>query len=59
VSKEIIGRKRLPLELKRMVLDNSKAKRLGWKPQIELKEGLRKEYAWLEEDAHRWERMSY
>jgi len=42
-----------------MVLDNSKAKRLGWKPQIELKEGLRKEYAWLEEDAHRWERMSY
>jgi UDP-glucose 4-epimerase len=58
MSKEI-GRKRLPLELKRMVLDNSNAMRLGWKPQIELKEGLRKEYAWLKGEIHRWKRMSY
>lgn len=59
MSKEMEGRKRLPLELKRMVLDNSKAKKLGWRPQVSLKDGLQNEYEWLRKNVHRWEKLRY
>lgn len=58
-SKKVSGRMRLPLELDKMVLDNSKAKALGWAPQVELAEGLRNEYEWLEKNIDRWKKMSY
>jgi UDP-glucose 4-epimerase len=59
VSTEIEGRKRLPLELKAMVLDNSKAKKMGWEPKIKLKDGINEEYLWLKANQHRWEKLSY
>ncbi len=59
-SKELNGRKRLPLELKKMVLDNKKAKKmLNWTPNIELEEGLVKEFEWLRQNQDRWKKMSY
>jgi len=58
-SREIKGRKRLPLELKRMVLDNTKARRCGWKPKMKLIQGLSKEKKWLLEHPERWGRMRY
>lgn len=60
VSDVIEGRKRLPLELKTMILDNKKAKEmLGWKPKVTLREGLVKEFEWLKSNKHRWKEMSY
>jgi UDP-glucose 4-epimerase len=59
ISNEVTDRKRLPLELKEMVLDNSKAKRVGWKPKVKLEEGILKEYEWLKENHHRWTNPSY
>jgi len=59
ISNEIQGRLRLPLELKEMILDNSKAKKLGWEPKVNLKEGLKEEYEWLKGNKHRWTKPSY
>jgi UDP-glucose 4-epimerase len=60
VSKLVEGRKRLPMELKKMVLDNKKAKKiLGWEPTVELKDGLIREFEWLRSNKHRWKKMSY
>lgn len=59
ISNEVEGRQRLPLELKTMVLDNSKAKKLGWEPKVNLSEGLKKEYLWLKNNYHRWKEFSY
>ncbi len=60
VSDLVEGRKRLPLELKVMDLDNKKAKEmLGWEPKVGLKDGLVKEYEWLKSNQHRWKKMSY
>lgn len=59
LSTEISGRQRLPLELKKMVLDNSKAKKLGWEPKVNLKEGIKEEYQWLKQNNHKWENLSY
>ncbi len=56
----IIDRQRLPVELEKMVLDNTRAKTLlGWEPEVTLDEGLKREFAWLEENPDRWKRMSY
>ena len=53
-------RLRLPQELEKMVLSPEKAGRLlGWKPEIMLKEGLRREFAWLATHSGRWAKMSY
>lgn len=38
----------------RMVLDNIKAKSLGWEPEVSLREGILREYAWLEEYPEAW-----
>lgn len=59
-SDVIDGRKRLPLELKRMILDNKKAREiLGWEPKVKLREGLIKEFEWLKSNRDRWKKMSY
>ncbi|RLJ07832.1 MAG: hypothetical protein DRP16_02690 [Candidatus Aenigmatarchaeota archaeon] len=59
-SELLEGRKRLPMELKKMVLDNRKAKKnLGWEPRVRLREGLIKEFEWLKSNKHRWKKMSY
>ena len=51
----IVDRQRLPAELERMVLDNALAKTLlGWEPKVMLDEGLKMEFAWLQENPHRW-----
>jgi len=60
VSELVEGRKRLPMELMKMVLDNKKAKKiLGWEPKVELKDGLIREFEWLKSNKHRWKKMSY
>ena len=59
MSKAVPGRKRLPLELKKMILDNSKAKKIGWQPKIGLKQGLQKELDWARENPNKWEKMRY
>lgn len=53
------NRIRLVSELKQMVLDNRKAKKiLSWTPQIVLEDGIVKEYEWLLKNKHRWTKMS-
>ena len=59
-SKMVDGRMRLPMELKQMVLDPSKAKSiLNWEAKTNLEDGLRREYRWLKENSNRWVKMSY
>lgn len=59
-SSFVEGRIRLPAELKRMILDNSKANgKLNWSPGVNLEEGLVHEYEWLKENKHRWKKMHY
>jgi UDP-glucose 4-epimerase len=54
-SKYMPERKRLPLELKEMVLDISRAKRLtGWKPRVALGEGIKRQAAWVRANPWRW-----
>jgi len=54
------NRMRLPSELQAMVLDVTKAKvRLGWQPQITLREGIHAEWQWLRQNRHRWKNISY
>jgi nucleoside-diphosphate-sugar epimerase len=60
ISDLVPGRMRLPAELKQMVLDNRRARdRLGWIPQVALREGLSREFAWLREHPDRWRTMHY
>lgn len=59
-SKIILDKKRNPSELKKMILDVSKARDLiGWKPEISLEEGLEKEMNWASENLKRWEKIYY
>jgi UDP-glucose 4-epimerase len=53
-------RKRLPLELRELVQSTRKSRELlGWVPEMKLREGLAREYEWLQASPHRWQRMSY
>lgn len=54
VSSESEGRMRGRVECREMVLDNSRAKSLGWKPQVSLREGIMKQYNWLKENPDVW-----
>jgi len=54
VSSESEGRMRGRVECKEMVLDNSRAKSLGWNPQVSLKEGIMMQYNWLKENPDAW-----
>lgn len=59
-STEVDGRMRLPSELQTMLLARDKAERLlGWKPAIALRDGVAREWAWLQANRQRWTRMSY
>ncbi|MGH9012886.1 MAG: NAD-dependent epimerase/dehydratase family protein [Acidimicrobiia bacterium] len=54
------GRMRLPSELKAMQMANGAARRaVGWAPEVGLREGLEREWNWLEDHPHRWTEMSY
>jgi UDP-glucose 4-epimerase len=60
VSHSIEGRARLPRELRIMSLDNAKAAKItGWKPAIDLDQGLDREYRWIKANPGRWTKMSY
>ena len=48
-------RKRIPSELKKMVLSPRKAKReLKWKPRIDLINGIRREIDWIRSNPLAW-----
>jgi UDP-glucose 4-epimerase len=54
------GRVRLPSELQTMQMSYERAETmLGWRPQVALREGLEREWAWLQDNADRWTEMSY
>lgn len=51
---------RLPQELKALVQSYDKAnKLLGWKPTVDLGEGIKNEYEWLSKNPDRWQKMNY
>lgn len=59
-SRLVSGKKRNSAELKKMLLDNRKAKEeLGWEPKIDLKEGLKKEILWAKDNLEGWEKITY
>lgn len=54
-SKFMPQRRRIPQELKQMVLSSAKAKRLlGWHPEVSLSEGIRREIEWIRSDPRAW-----
>jgi UDP-glucose 4-epimerase len=54
------GRMRLPSELNVMQLSPAKVERtFGLKPQVALRDGLKREWDWLRENPGRWTTMSY
>lgn len=59
VSVEVPGRLRLPLELRRMVLSNSRSRQLGWSPRVSLDEGIRREAAWSRANPSAWTDLYY
>lgn len=53
-------RMRLPSELKNMVLDNTKAKKiLDFRPRINLDDGLHEQMKWAQSNSDMWNKMSY
>ena len=59
-SSIVDGRMRLPSELAIMRMSYERAERaLGWKPAVELADGLEREWKWLQDNTHRWKTMSY
>jgi len=50
-------RVRLPAELERMVLDNSKARSLGWFPKTKLEDGIRTEIGWAAASPSLWKEL--
>lgn len=57
-SKLIPDKRRNAAELRSMVLDITKAhEEMGWKPEISLREGIRREMEWLAGNSARWERV--
>jgi UDP-glucose 4-epimerase len=54
------GRMRLPSELAAMRMSYGRAEsELGWRPTVELRDGLEREWKWLQDNADRWTTMSY
>jgi UDP-glucose 4-epimerase len=54
------GRMRLPSELSALVLGPRKAEALlGWKAEVPLEEGIRREWEWFRENPDRWQTMRY
>lgn len=42
------------VECRRMVLDNARARSLGWEPLVPLREGILRQYEWLKENQGAW-----
>ena len=54
------GKKRNSAELRSMLLDISKARHLlGWRPQVPLAQGLRREFVWAKTNPRRWQKINY
>lgn len=54
------GRMRLPSELQAMRMSFDLAReQVGWSPEVPLREGLEREWKWLQDHPHRWVEMSY
>ena len=54
------GRMRLPSELQRMRMSYARAQSsVGWAPEVELRDGIEREWKWLQDHRHRWTEMSY
>jgi UDP-glucose 4-epimerase len=54
------GRMRLPSELQCMRMSYARAEHtVGWKPEVALREGLEREWKWLQDHRDRWTEMSY
>jgi UDP-glucose 4-epimerase len=54
------GRMRLPSELRAMRMSHERAERaVGWRPEVALRDGLEREWKWLQDHPHRWTEMSY
>ncbi|NQY99302.1 MAG: NAD-dependent epimerase/dehydratase family protein [Bdellovibrionales bacterium] len=54
------NRQRLPEELEKMILSNEKAQKLlNWSPKMNLADGLKREFAWLQQNPNFWDKMSY
>jgi UDP-glucose 4-epimerase len=59
-SELVDGRMRLPSELAVMQLSTAKvARTFGLNPRVALREGLKCEWEWLNENPQRWTKMSY
>lgn len=59
-SRLVEGRLRLPSELQTMVMSYERARaKVGWAPRVSLREGLAREWQWLQEHHQCWTRMSY
>lgn len=54
------GRMRLPSELQRMRMSSALAQAaVGWSPTVDLRDGLEREWKWLQDNRQRWTEMSY
>jgi UDP-glucose 4-epimerase len=54
------GRMRLPSELQRMRMSYARAEAsVGWTPTVALRDGVEREWKWLQDHRHRWTEMSY
>jgi len=55
-SKFMPERKRIPAELIKMVLSYKQAKKdLGWRPEMGLEEGIKREYEWIKNNPGFWQ----
>lgn len=56
----VSGKFRNISELKSMILSSEKAANiLQWKPEVNLDEGLRREFEWARKNQHRWQKIFY
>jgi UDP-glucose 4-epimerase len=59
-SELVNGRMRLPSELQRMRMSYARAQAtVGWLPEVALRDGIEREWKWLQDNRHRWTEMSY
>ncbi|MGH9877605.1 MAG: GDP-mannose 4,6-dehydratase, partial [Nitrososphaerales archaeon] len=55
MSRYVAGRRRIPGELRKLVMDITKIKRkLGWKPQTSLRDGIKMEMNWARTNRDSW-----